>query len=43
MTNEIINKKSENLKFSVEKLTVLANEKKSKVFNNLVRHKVSNI
>ena len=32
MTNEIINKKSENLRFSVEKLTVLANEKKIESF-----------
>ena len=43
MGNEIINKKSKNLRLSVKKLTVIAKEKKSKGFNYLVRHKKSNV
>ena len=43
MANEIINKKSKNLRLSVKKLTVIAKIRNSKVFNDLVRHKESNI
>ena len=43
MANEIINKKCLNLKLSVKKLAVIANERKLEVVNNLISHKGSNI
>ena len=36
MANEIINKKSQNFKFSVKKPAVIANERESKVVNILL-------
>ena len=43
MTNKIISKKSKNFKLNVKKPKVIAKERKSKVFNDLIRHKESNI
>ena len=43
MTNEIINNKSKNLGLSIKKPTVIANEKKLKVDNDLICHKGSNV
>ena len=43
MANEIINKKSKNLRLSVKKFTAIAKERKLKVVNDFVHHKESNI
>ena len=43
MTNEIISKKSKNFKLNVKKPKVIAKERKSKILNDLIRHKESNI
>ena len=43
MTNKIISKKSKNFKLNVKKPKVIAKERKSKVFNDLICHKESNI
>ena len=43
MPNEIINNMSKYLRLGIEKPTVIAKKRKSKVLNDLARHKESNI